>query len=115
MIPQLIIRIWMNQRRQRAPINPQPGNEGAELLGREDVDFEHCYGVRTDWSVPDAIDAEFGDCERDGCQYELICTTDYLWEFWSGKGLRVIGIVNLHSLRIRSHSSVANLTSDPSD
>lgn len=53
--------IRMNQRRKRAPINHQPGNKRSELRWREEVDFEHCYGVGTYGFVPELVDAEFGD------------------------------------------------------
>lgn len=51
----------MHQRTQRAPINHQPGNEGAELRGREEVNFEHGDGVWAERFVEEGIYAEFGD------------------------------------------------------
>lgn len=39
----------------------QPRDEGAELGGGEEVDFEHGDGVRADGAVEEGVDAEFGD------------------------------------------------------
>lgn len=51
----------MHQCTQRTPINHQPGDEGAELRGREEVDFEHGDGVGADGFVEEGVYAEFGD------------------------------------------------------
>lgn len=63
MIPLLLLirRIRMDQRAQRAPIDDQPRDEGAELRGREEVHFEHGDGVWADGFVEEGVDAEFGD------------------------------------------------------
>lgn len=62
----LIDRIRMHERTQGPAVYHQPRNEGAELRGREEVHFEHCYWVRADGSLPESVDAEFGDCGRGG-------------------------------------------------
>ena len=56
MIPDLIIGVRMDQRTERTAIDYQPRYEGAELFGREDVDFEHGYGMWADRFVPDFVD-----------------------------------------------------------
>lgn len=40
-----IPRIRMYQRGKRTPINHQPGHKRSKLCGREDIDFEHAYGM----------------------------------------------------------------------
>lgn len=60
--PVLTHRAGMHQRAQRAPVDHQPGDEGAKLRGREEVDLEHGDGVWADGFVPDAVGAEFRDC-----------------------------------------------------
>ena len=57
----LVRRIGMNQRTQGAPVDDQPGNEGAELPGVEEVDFEHGDWVGAYGAVPEGVDAEFRD------------------------------------------------------
>lgn len=54
--------IRVDQGAQRPAIDDQPGDEGAELRGREEVHFEHGHWVRSHRSVPELVDAQFGDC-----------------------------------------------------
>lgn len=54
-------RVRVDQRRQRAPPDDQPGDEGAELRGREEVYLEHGVRVGADWFFPEAVDPELGD------------------------------------------------------
>jgi len=58
-----INRIRMNERTQRTAIYDEPGDEGSELSGREEIYFEHGDGVRSDRFFPESVDAELGDCE----------------------------------------------------
>lgn len=69
MVPILIQRlavavngVGVHERAQRAAVDHQPGDERAELRGREEVHLEHGYGVRPDGLLPEGVDAEFGDC-----------------------------------------------------
>ena len=55
-------RVRVDQRRQWAPPDDQPGDEGAELRGREEVHLEHGVWVGADGFLPEAVDAELGDC-----------------------------------------------------
>ena len=66
MIPNLIVGVGMDECAQRSSIDHQPSDKSAELLGREDVDFEHADGMGTDGFVPDFVDAEFWNCRRRG-------------------------------------------------
>lgn len=50
-------RIGMDQSTQRAPIDDQPGNKGAELCGCEEVHFEHGHWVRANRFVPETVDS----------------------------------------------------------
>ena len=61
----VVAGVGMDQGRQRASMDHEPGDEGAELQRREDVDFEHAHRVRSDGVMPDAIDAEFGEFSSD--------------------------------------------------
>ena len=61
MIPPILPRIRMHERAQRTPMNHEPRHESAELLWREEVDFEHWFRVWTDGLVPDLVDAELRD------------------------------------------------------
>ena len=56
-----IHRIWVHQHAQGPTIDYQPWNECPELRWREEVDFEHRDGVRTDGHLPEAVDSELGN------------------------------------------------------
>lgn len=62
MVPHIIPRIRVHERAQRAPVDDEPGDEGAELRGREDVDLEHSDWMRTEGFFEEWVGAEFGDC-----------------------------------------------------
>ena len=70
MIPQLSLslrlalprrRVRVHEDGQRAPVNGEPWDEGAELDRREEVDLEHRDGVRADGLVPEFVDPQLGD------------------------------------------------------
>lgn len=58
MIPHIVPGIRVQQRRQRAAVDDEPGDEGAKLLGGEQVDLEHARVVRADGPVPQLVDAQ---------------------------------------------------------
>jgi hypothetical protein len=60
----LIHRIGMQQSTQRATIDNQPRNKGAELRWRVDVHLEHSDRVRPDRDLPELVDAELWDWSR---------------------------------------------------
>lgn len=51
----------MNESGEGTAVDDEPRDEGAELLRREKVHFEHAGRVRADRLVPHAVDAELGD------------------------------------------------------
>jgi hypothetical protein len=55
--------IGVNEGTERATVDYEPGDEGPELCGREDVDLKHGDRVRPDGLVPELVDAQFGDWE----------------------------------------------------
>ena len=55
-------RIRVNQHGQGAAPNGQPCDERAKLSRREDVDLKHGHGVRADGAIPEAVDAQLGNC-----------------------------------------------------
>ena len=61
MIPLLHVRVRMDECAQRATVDDEPGDKGAKLLRREEVDFERGDRVRADGALADLVDAEFGD------------------------------------------------------
>lgn len=73
MVPQLpfvlrdvrLGRVWMHQHRQRASPDGQPGDEGAELGGREQVHLEHGDRVGANGAVPEGVDAQLGELAPD--------------------------------------------------
>lgn len=58
-------RVGVHQRRQRATPDREPGDEGAELGGREQVDFEHGDRVGADGLVPEGVDAQLRELVAD--------------------------------------------------
>lgn len=84
-------RVGVDQDTERAAVDDEPGNEGAELRRREDVHLEHGDRVWADGLLPEPVDAQLGD-------YRGTSAT-------RRDPLRVVG---LHSLLILSHSSLAN-------
>jgi len=89
----------MHKGTQGAAIDNEPGDESAELRGREEVYFEHSNWVGPNGLFEEAVDAEFGDCRRvssrKGKEMEEIV-----------RGIRG----DEHSRRIRSQSSLANFS-----
>lgn len=61
MISQLVVGVGMDEGAERAAVDDEPGDEGAELGGREEVYFEHAHRMRSDWLRPYLIDTQFGD------------------------------------------------------
>jgi hypothetical protein len=53
--------IGVNEGTERATVDDEPGDEGSELCGREDVDLEHGDRVRPDRLIPEFVDAQLGD------------------------------------------------------
>jgi hypothetical protein len=63
LLPFVVDRVRVDEDRQGTTVDHQPGDEGTELLGREEVHFEHCHGVGADGGGPELVDAELGDWE----------------------------------------------------
>ena len=61
MISLLHVRVRMDKSTQRATVDDEPGDKGAKLLRREEVDFEHGDRVRANGTFADLVDAEFRD------------------------------------------------------
>jgi hypothetical protein len=61
MVSLLLIRVWMDERRQWSPIDDKPRNESTKLFRGEQIDLKHADGMRSQWSVPDLVNAEFRD------------------------------------------------------
>lgn len=61
MITFVFARVWMDQSRKGTAIDDEPGDKGSELLWCKNVDFKHCYGVRTYGTVPEGVDSQFRD------------------------------------------------------
>jgi len=57
MVPQLIVRIGMNKRRQWTPVDHQPRNESSKLLWSEEIHLKHAYWMRAQRLIPDFVDA----------------------------------------------------------
>ena len=51
----------MDQDTEWAPVDDEPGDEGAELRRSEKVHFKHGDWVRPDRLLPQSIDAQFWD------------------------------------------------------
>lgn len=51
----------MDQDTERAAVDDEPGDEGAELCRREDVHLKHGDWVRADGLLPELVDAQLGD------------------------------------------------------
>lgn len=54
--------VGVDEGAERATVDDEPRDKGAELGGREDVYLEHRHRVWADGDVPESVDAQFGNC-----------------------------------------------------
>jgi hypothetical protein len=65
MIPNIIPSIRMNQRTKRSPPDHQPTHKRAKLLRAEHIHLKHANWVRTDGSLKQRVDSQFGKLAPD--------------------------------------------------
>ena len=75
-----IVGVWMHKRTQRSSIDHQPGYKRTELSRGEEVDLEHANRMRTEWPVPNAVDAQFWEFMADaGPQFVGECALGFVF------------------------------------
>jgi len=77
MVPEVVTSVWVDEHGQGAPIHSQPSKQGACLVRREGIDFEHGHRVRTNWFLTEAKNHELWEFPSNSL-VELSCKLGFV-------------------------------------